>query len=104
MRKISFLICVVLTVLTLTGCVEVVSEKPIEAEYIAAYDAMETVFEYRYDWINGEFKYLPVFKMVHHDEEYRVKYEQVWSDNTTRTIWKTVTRAEYEEALKELEE
>lgn len=102
MKKIMFLICITLIALSFIGC-EIVSEKPINTEYIAAYDAMETVYGYKYDWWNGELKYLPEYKMVHHEEEYRVQYERVWSDGSTETYWSTVSKEEYESALKEIE-
>lgn len=102
MRKTALLICTALIVLLFTGC-EIISEKPIDAEYIAAYDAMETVYSYKYDWLHGEFRYLPELKMVHHEDEYKVQYERVWSDNSTETYWKTVSKGEYEDALKEIE-
>lgn len=102
MRKTAFLICIALIVLIFTGCAEIVSEKPIDTEYIAAYDAMETVYGYKYDWLNGEFRYLPEYKMVHHAAEYKVQYERMWSDGSTDTYWATVSKAEYENALKEI--
>ena len=102
MRKTAILICIALVVSLLMGCDEVVSEKPIGTEYIAAYDAMETVYGYKYDWINGEFKYLPDIKMLHHAEEYMIHYERVWSDGYSETYWRTVSKAAYEDALKEI--
>lgn len=103
MRKTVFLICIALIVVFFTGCAEIVSEKPIDTEYIAAYDAMETVYGYKYDWLNGELRYLPEYKMVHHEEEYKVQYERMWSNGYTDTYWVTVSKAEYENALKEIE-
>lgn len=103
MKKIALIICLTLIVLIITGCAEIVSVKPIDTEYIAAYDAMETVYSYKYDWVNGEIRYLPEFKMVHHDDEYKVQYEQTWSNGITDTYWVTVTKTEYESALKAIE-
>ena len=100
MRKTVLLICTALIILLFTGCAEIVSEKPIDAEYIAAYDAMKTVYGYKYDWLNGEFRYLPEIKMVHHEEKFKVQYERLYSDGSTETYWVTVSKAEYEDALK----
>ena len=94
MKKIALIICLTLIVLIITGCAEIVSVKPIDTEYIAAYDAMETVYSYKYDWVNGEIRYLPEFKMVHHDDEYKVQYEQTWSNGIMDTYWVTVTKTE----------
>lgn len=98
-RYIAIAVCAVLLFTLLTGCVEVVFEKVIDVEYVAAYDAMETVYEYKYDWLHGEFKYLPVYKTVHHDAVYNVQYEIIYSDGTTTTRWKEVTKDEYDKAL-----
>ena len=103
MRKIVILACIIMLVLLCTGCNDVVSEEPIDVEYIAAYDAQEMTYGYKYDWWHGDFKYLPEYKKVHHDEEYKVQYEQVWSDGSTTTYWKTVSKSEYEDALKVIE-
>lgn len=102
-RYISIAVCAVLLLVLLTGCIEAVSEKVIDVEYVAAYDAMETVYNYKYDWWNGEFKYLPELKMVHHDDVYKVQYEIVYSDGTTSTRWETVTKEEYDKALSAIE-
>ena len=86
-----------------TGCTEV-SRTPIDTEYIAAYDAMETVYEYKFDAWNGDFVLLPVYKQVHHEDEYKVQYEIVWSDGSVEQRWVTVDKAKYEEAKKALAE
>jgi hypothetical protein len=95
--------CFIVICTILTSCTKVVSEIPIDTEYIAAYDAMETVYEYKYDWINGEYKLLPVYKQVHHSEVYRVQYKIVYSDGNETTVWRKVDRPTYEEALKIIE-
>lgn len=103
MKKIAILLTLALFAVLFTGCVESISEKPIDVEYIAAYDAMETVYSYKYDWYHGDFKYLPELKMVHHDEAYKVQYERLWSDGTTDTCWVEVSKTEYENALRQIE-
>lgn len=104
MKKIAFVLCVILMITALVGCAEIVSERPIDVEYTAAYDSEEMEYSYKYDWVNGEFKYLPVgLKTIHHDAVYRVLYERTWSDGSVNTLWKTVTKEEYETALKRLE-
>ena len=101
MKKILIIMtCFIVLCTILTSCAEVVSETPIDTEYIAAYDAMETVYEYKYDWINGEYKYLPVYKQVHHSEVYKVQYKIVYSDGSETTSWRQVDKLTYEEACK----
>ena len=104
MKKILILLCLVLTLVVLVGCYEMVSEKPIDARYTAAYSAMETVYGYRYDWWHGDWMYLPELKMVHHDEKYEVQYEVVYSDGSEVKEWRTVGKEEYDTALIEMGE
>ena len=95
------IICTMMFVLV--GCAEVVSETPIDTEYIAAYDAMETVYEYKYDWVHSDWKYLPVYKLVHHEEKFKVQYKIVYSDGSDKTVWREVDEQTYEAALREVE-
>lgn len=95
---------IVFICLLLAGCAEKVSEIPIDTEYIEAYSAMESVYEYKYDWYHGDFVYLPILKQVHHPEEYKVQYEVTYSDGGTNTVWRTVDKETYEDALKQLED
>ena len=102
MRKAAVIVCIAFVVVLLAGCAEIVSTKPIDTEYIAAYDAMETVYGYKYDWLHDEWRYLPELKMVHHEEEFKVQYEREWSDGSVEVYWLTVSKAEYENALNEI--
>lgn len=106
MKKILLVVMILAVIVALCGCTkEVVSETAINCEYIAAYDTVEATYSYKYDWFNGELKYLPDgYKTVHHEEEYRVQYERVWSDGSRSTYWETVTKEEYDAVLKILEE
>lgn len=103
MIKKSIVGLIVIICFLLSGCTEKVSEIPIDTEYVEAYDAFETVYEYKYDWLHGDWRYLPVFKSVHHSEEYKVQYEVTYSDGSTNTYWCTVDKETYEDALKQLE-
>ena len=101
-KKIYFGSLILVLLFCLTGCIEIVSETPINVEYVASYSSMETVYEYRYDWLHGDFKYLPVLKTVHHDEVYKVEYERLYSDNTTFNYWKNVSKEEYTKAAEHI--
>ena len=105
MEKLKILSCIIICtiMLVLVGCTEVISETPIDTEYIAAYDAMETVYEYKFDVLHGDFKLLPVLKRVHHEEEFKVQYKIVYSNGDQNTVWRTVDKQTYEEALGEIE-
>lgn len=99
MRKFLSLVIILAMLFCFASCEEVfpevVSEKPINTEYVAAYDAMETQYSYKFDWWHGDFKYLPEMKMVHHNAVYKVQYEVVYSDGSTDLCWRTVSKDEY---------
>jgi len=105
MKKLKILSCIIICTMmfALIGCSDVVSETPIDTEYIAAYDAMETVYEYQWDWLHGDFKLMPVYKSVHHEEKFKVQYKIVYSNGDEYTEWRTVDKQTYEEALREME-
>ena len=98
--------CVLLITVALSGCrAEMVSNVPIDTEFTEAYDSQEMEYGYVYDWIHGEYKYMPTgTKLVHHDAVYRVKYRKTYSDGYVNEYWQTVTEEEYREAVKQIEE
>ena len=102
MRYVKAIPLILALLLFLAGCSEVVSETPIDTECSTAYDAMEMVYEYKYDWYHGDFVYLPVYKMVHHDAVYRVQYKVTYSDGNTYVRWRTVDEDEYEKAVEQI--
>ena len=54
---ITFLFCSV-------GCAEVVSETPLDTDFIAAHDEVVTDYEYKYNALEGEFVLVPVEEMA----------------------------------------
>lgn len=103
LNKIIACIMMCVTLFALASCAEKISETPVDVEYIASYDAMETVYEYKYDWWNGEWRLLPNYKMVHHEEVYKVHYKVVYSNGDVLLEWKTVDKQTYEEAMRYIE-
>lgn len=103
-RILTALFLVMGLTLYFTACTEKVSETPIDTEYIAAYDAQEVVYEYKFDVTLGDFRLLPFYKQVHYDEVYKVQYRITYSDGTNYTEWRTVDKPEYDAARAVLEE
>lgn len=97
---------ILLLVVILTGCrAEEVSNVPIDTDFREAYDSQEVEYDYIYDWINGELRYMPTgTKTVHHEAKYRVKYRVTYADGYVNEYWSTVTEEEYREAVKQMEE
>ena len=105
MKKLIVFLTITILLLCLMGCTEpptVVSEGPIDTDFVAAHSAMIMEYEYIWDWRNGEYKLLPVYKEVHYPDTYQVQYEITYSDGTTKTEWREVDKTTYEEALKVL--
>lgn len=106
-KLLAIAVAFVIITFSFTGCddgVVPVSKTAIDTEYIAAYDAMETVYEYEYDYINGQFVLLPFLKNVHYPAVYRVEFEIVYSDGSVYHTWYEVNKAEYDNAVKAIEE
>lgn len=93
---LTFLFCSV-------GCAEVVSETPIDTDFIAAHDEVVTDYEYKYNAWKGEFVLVPVIKTVYKEDCYKVQYKITYSDGNSYTVWREVDRQTYEEALKVIE-
>ena len=95
---------ILLLAVILPGCrAEEVSNVPIDTQVIEAYDEQKVEYDYIYDWVHGEYRYLPTgTKLVHHEAEYRVKYRKTYSDGYVNEYWETVTEKEYREAVKVL--
>lgn len=103
MKKIIFVALCLVMVTMLCGCAEAISEEPINVDFIEAYSAVETKYEYKYDWYHGDYRMVPVIKTVYHPDEYRVQYRVTYDNGSTATVWRTVDRQIYEDALKILE-
>lgn len=108
MKKIIIAAIVYLTI-TLSGCVTtnaIVSESPIDADYIPAHDEIETTQEYEIDLLGdgGLFKLMPNTHTVHHPAEYKIQYRRTYENGDTDTYWKEVERDEYERIVDILDE
>ena len=103
-KAISMILAMIIVLFCVMSCTEaIVSQVPIDVDFIAAYDALETVYEYHWDWYHMDYKYLPEYKLVHHEAVYRVQYSLTYSDGKTETVWREVDKDTYEEAKNEIE-
>ena len=103
MKKLIALIAAVLILLALLcGChgKEMRSE-PIDCRYTAAYNDVETTYDYKYDIVAGDFRLMPDTHTVHHDEQYEILYRITYEDGTTGESWLTVSRQTYQSFEKE---
>lgn len=87
----------------ISGCYEAskrseVSREAIDRRYTAAYDSIETDYQYKYNLFEGAFALVPEVKTVHHEEVYEVLYRTTYDDGSTRDRWETVGKEEWEEA------
>ena len=82
----------------LCGCRELdeVSREAIDRRYSAAYDSIETDYQYKYNFFERTFVLVPEVKTVHHEEKYEVLYRTTYDDGSTRDQWETVGKEEWE--------
>lgn len=103
MRKAIMIISLLLIAVMLSGCAEEISREPIMVDVIEAYDLQEMEYGYVYDWVHGEYRYMPKgMKTVHHDPVYRVRYKSVYSDGRISEYWQTVNYEKYLEAVEQM--
>lgn len=102
--RIVLLAVLLLAVLAvISGCYEAskrseVSREAVDRRYSAAYDSIETDYQYKYNLLEGTFVLVPEVKTVHHEEVYEVLYRVTYDDGSTYDRWETVGKEEWEEA------
>lgn len=98
--RIVLLAALLLAVLAIiSGCAakrSEVSREAIDRRYTAAYDSIETDYQYKYNLLEGAFALVPEVKTVHHEEVYEVLYRTTYDDGSTRDRWETVGKEEWE--------
>lgn len=107
MKKIITILTIIILLICLVSCEEsptVVSKKPINTDFVAAHSVIETDYEYKWDWLHGDYRMFPVYKEVHYPETYHVQYEVTYSDGSTQTDWREVDKNTYDAVLKEIAE
>jgi len=105
MKKLIVILTITILLICLFSCTEpptAISEKPIHTDFVAAHSSVTTEYEYQWDWWNGKYRLLPVYKEVHYPDTYKVQYEITYSDGSTKTEWREVDKPTYEAVLKEL--
>lgn len=99
--KIVLFIALLLAVpAIICGChgLEEVSREAVDRRYTAAYDSIETDYQYKYNFLEGAFVLVPDIKTVHHEEKYEVLYRVTYDNGSTYDRWETVGKEEWEEA------
>ena len=102
-KRIALFMLAMVLLLVIVSCGytasrEMVSREAIDRRYTAAYDSIETDYQYKYNLFEGAFALVPEVKTVHHEEVYEVLYRTTYDDGSTRDRWETVGKEEWEEA------
>lgn len=102
-RIVLFAALLLAVLAIISGCYEAskrseVSREAIDRRYTAAYDSIETDYQYKYNLFEGAFVLVPEVKTVHHEEVYEVLYRTTYDDGSTRDRWETVGKEEWEAA------
>lgn len=95
MKKLFLFLMIVVLLLTVAGCAEEVSRKPIDVRFTPAHEGVETNYVHKYSWYVGDFVMVPEIETVHYAEEYSICYEITYDDGSTRQQWQDCTYAEY---------
>lgn len=103
-RIVLFAALLLAVLAIISGCYEAekrseVSREAIDRRYTAAYDGVETGYQYKYNFLEGAFVLVPEVKTVHHEEVYEVLYRTTYDDGSTRDRWETVGKEEWEAAI-----
>lgn len=102
-RIVLFAALLLAVLAIISGCAakrSEVSREAIDRRYTAAYDSIETDYQYKYNLFEGAFALVPEVKTVHHEEVYEVLYRTTYDDGSTRDRWETVGKEEWEAAGK----
>ena len=101
-RIVLFAALLLAVLAIISGCYKrsEVSREAIDRRYTAAYDSIETDYQYKYNLFEGAFALVPEVKTVHHEEVYEVLYRTTYDDGSTRDRWETVGKEEWEAAGK----
>ena len=102
-RIVLFAALLLAVLAIISGCAakrSEVSREAIDRRYTAAYDSIETDYQYKYNLFEGAFALVPEVKTVHHEEVYEVLYRTTYDDGSTRDRWETVGKEEWEAAVK----
>lgn len=100
-RIVLFAALLLAVLAIISGCAakrSEVSREAIDRRYTAAYDSIETDYQYKYNLFEGAFVLVPEVKTVHHEEVYEVLYRTTYDDGSTRDRWETVGKEEWEAA------
>ena len=100
-RIVLFAALLLAVLAIISGCYEAskrseVGREAIDRRYTAAYDSIETDYQYKYNLFEGAFALVPEDKTVHHEEVYEVLYRTTYDDGSTRDRWETVGKKEWE--------
>lgn len=107
MKKAISILMILILLISIVSCTDLptaVSEKPINTDFVAAHSVIETDYEYKWDWLHGDYRMFPVYKEVHYPDTYHVQYEITYSDGSTKTKWREVDKNTYDAVLKEIGE
>lgn len=100
-RIVLFAALLLAVLAIISGCYEAskrseVNREAIDRRYTAAYDGIETDYQYKYNLFEGTFVLVPEVKTVHHEEKYGVLYRTTYDNGSTRDRWETVGKEEWE--------
>lgn len=100
----KFIAVILLSIMVVTLCAGCeppteVSREPVDVRYTAAYEGIETEYQYVFDWLKGDFVYVPVVKTVRHEAKWEIQYLITYDNGEEKTEWCICTEAEYNQVM-----
>lgn len=93
------IITALLSVALLVGCKdrELISSEIIDTRFTPAHSEVVTTYEYQFDWLEGEFKYLPNTHTEWIADKYEVCEQYTFDNGDIVTQWNECDKEVYEE-------
>ena len=101
-QKTAIFLVLLFLIFSLVGCAgekDIKEKSPIDTRYTPQSQEIVTDYEYKYNFLLGEFVLVPNTHTETIPEKYEVCYLVVYIDDSTIESWETVDKAEYDRAV-----
>lgn len=96
---VTILICTFIIIIGVKSEGEIIDTKPTDTKFTPSYESIETDYEYKWSWWDGDFKLMPNVHTVVYPDKYEVEYIVYYDNGNNIHEWRTVSKEEYETAL-----
>lgn len=106
LKRITLLLILVACTLLFAACgdKEIADKTPTDLRYTPAHQEMVTDYEYKYNFLQGDWVLVPNVHTETVPDKYEVYYRITYVDGGTTEHWETVDKSEYDAAAAFLSE